>query len=152
MEPIEFALVAIAIPFLSKYVEKPGEKLGEHTTKQLAKLWNSIRALPENTFVALRPLQENPFPEDFELAIRDMEIVANQNPGLKQDIIDVVAVAREEHPTEVKIIEAEIEKNKLQGITAEKINAVFQGNTISGGNVGNTGVFQNTTIEGGVHF
>ena len=38
MEPIEFALVAIAIPFLSKYVEKPGEKLGENTTKQLAKL------------------------------------------------------------------------------------------------------------------
>ena len=81
MEPIEFALVAIAIPFLSKYVEKPGEKLGEHTTKQLAKLWNSIRALPENTFVALRPLQKNPFPEDFELAIREMEMVANQNPG-----------------------------------------------------------------------
>jgi len=38
MELIEFALVAIAIPFLSKYVEKPGEKLGENTTKQLAKL------------------------------------------------------------------------------------------------------------------
>jgi hypothetical protein len=152
MEPIEFALVAIAIPFLSKYVEKPGEKLGEHTTKQLAKLWNSIRALPEHTFVALRPSQENPFPEDFELAIKEMEMVANQNPGLKQDIIDVVAVAKEEHPTEVKIIEAEIDRNKLQGITAEKINAVFQGNTISGGNVGNTGVFQNATIEGGVHF
>jgi hypothetical protein len=152
MEPIEFALVAIAIPFLSKYVEKPGEKLGEHTTKQLAKLWNSIRALPEHTFVALRPSQENPFPEDFELAIKEMEMVANQNPGLKQDIIDVVAVAKEEHPTEVKIIEAEIDRNKLQGITAEKINAVFQGNTISGGNVGNKGVFQNATIEGGVHF
>ena len=152
MEPIEFALVAIAIPFLSKYVEKPGERLGEHTTKQLAKLWRSIKALPENTFVTLRPSQENPFPEDFELAIREMEMVANQNPGLKQDIIDVVAVAKEEHPTEVKIIEAEIERNKLQGITAEKINAVFQGNTISGGNVGNTGVFQNPTIEGGVHF
>ena len=44
MEPIEFALVAIAIPFLSKYVEKPGERLGEHTTKQLAKLWRSIKA------------------------------------------------------------------------------------------------------------
>jgi hypothetical protein len=108
MEPIEFALVAIAIPFLSKYVEKPGEKLGEHTTKQLAKLWNSIRALPENTFVALRPLQENPFPEDFELAIREMEKVANQNPGLKQDVIDVAVVAQKEHPEEVQRIIAEI--------------------------------------------
>ena len=152
MEPIEFALVAIAIPFLSKYVEKPGERLGEHTTKQLAKLWRSIKALPENTFVTLRPSQENPFPEDFELAIREMEMVANQNPGLKQDIIDVVAVAKEEHPTEVKIIEAEIDRNKLQGITAEKINAVFQGSTISGGNIRNTGVFQDTTIEGSVYF
>ena len=37
-------------------------------------------------------------------------------------------------------------------ITSQKINAVLQGNNISGGNVGNTGVFQNTTIEGGVHF
>ena len=147
MEPIEFALVAIAIPFLSNYVEKPGEKLGENTTKQLAKLWGHIRAMPASTFVALKPSRENPFPEDFELAIREMEMVANQNPGLKQDIIDVVAVAKEEHPTEVKRIEAEFDRNKLQGITAEKINAVFQGNTISGGNVGNTGVFQNNTIE-----
>ena len=152
MEPIEFALVAIAIPFLSKYVEKPGERLGEHTTKQLAKLWNSIRALPENTFVALRPLQENPFPEDFELAIREMEMVANQNPGLKQDIIDVAIVAQKEHSTEVQRIMAEIDKNKSQGITAEKNNAVFQGNIISGGNVGNTGGVQGNTIQGDVIF
>ena len=152
MEPIEFALVAIAIPFLSKYVEQSGEKLGEHTNKQLAKLWNSIRALPANTFVDLRPLQENPFPENFELAIREMEKVANQNPGLKQDIINVAIVAQKEHPTEVQRIIAEIDKNKLQGITAEKINAVFQGNTISGGNVGNTGVFTGTTIQGDFNF
>ena len=99
MEPIEFALAAIVIPFLSKYVEKPGERLGENTTKQLAKLWNNIKAMPDNTFVALKPSQEKPFPEDFETAIREMEMVANQNPRLKQDIIDVVAVAKEEHPT-----------------------------------------------------
>ena len=152
MEPIEFALVAIAIPFLSKYVEQSGEKLGEHTTKQLAKLWNSIRALPENTFVALRPLQENPFPENLELATREMERVANQNPELKQDIIDVAVVAKKEHPAEVQRIKAEIDKNKSQGITAEKNNAVFQGNIISGGNVGNTGGVQGSTIQGDVNF
>ena len=152
MEPIEFALAAIVIPFLSKYVEKPGERLGENTTKQLAKLWNNIKAMPDNTFVALKPSQEKPFPEDFEAAIREMEMVANQNPGFKQDIIDVVAMAKEEHPAEVKSIEAEIDKNKLQGVTVEKINAVFQGSTISGGNIRNTGVFQNTTIEGSVYF
>ena len=137
MEPIEFAL-AIAIPLLSKYLEKPGEKLGEQTTKQLAKLCNSIKALPENTFVALRPLQKNPFPEDFEPAIREMKRVANQNPELKQDIIDVVAVAQREHPTEVKIIEAEIEKNKGQGPTvnnyaklSESLKNLFQGNVFN---------------------
>ncbi|MCL2933046.1 MAG: hypothetical protein MGG11_12545 [Trichodesmium sp. MAG_R03] len=152
MEPIEFALVAIAIPFLSKYVEKSGERLGEHTTQQLAKLWNSIRALPKHNFVALKPLEENPFPQNLELATREMEIVANQNPGLKQDIIDVAAVAQREHPTEVQRIIAEIDKNKLQGITAEKNNAVFQGNTISGGNVSNTGGVQGSTIQGDVIF
>jgi hypothetical protein len=152
MEPIEFALAAIVIPFLSKYVEKPGERLGENTTKQLAKLWNNIKAMPDNTFVALKPSQEKPFPEDFETAIREMEMVAKQNPGFKQDIIDVVAMAKEEHPAEVKSIEAEIDKNKLQGVTVEKINAVFQGSTISGGNIRNTGIFQDTTIEGSVHF
>ena len=44
------------------------------------------------------------------------------------------------------------DKNKLQGVTVEKINAVFQGSTISGGNIRNTGIFQDTTIEGSVHF
>ncbi|NET55519.1 MAG: hypothetical protein F6K47_04800 [Symploca sp. SIO2E6] len=43
------------------------------------------------------------------------------------------------------------------GKLAEKINALFQGSTISGGNVGNygdisgnTGVFQNSPIKGNV--
>ena len=108
--------------------------------------------MPDNTFVALKPSQEKPFPEDFETAIREMEMVANQNPEFKQDIIDVVAMAKEEHPAEVKSIEAEIDKNKLQEVTVEKINAVLQGNNISGGNVSNTGIFQDTTIEGSVHF
>ena len=146
MEPIELAFVAIVIPFLSKYVEKPGEKLGENTTKQLANLWDRIKALPDNTFTMLKPSQQEPFPNDFEAAIKEMEAAANQNPGLKQDIIDVVAVATEEHPTEVQSIKDEFDRNKLQGITAKTINALFQGN-ISGGNVGNTGGLQGNTIN-----
>ena len=146
MEPIEFVLVAIAIPFLSKYVEKPGEKLGENTTKQLANWWDRIKALPDNTFTILKPSQQEPFPNDFEAAIKEMEVVANQNPRLKQDIIDVVAVATEEHPTEVQSIKDEFDRNKLQGITAKTINALFQGN-ISGGNVGNTGGLQSNKIN-----
>ena len=146
MEPIELAFVAIVIPFLSKYVEKPGEKLGENTTKQLAKLWGRIKALPDNTFTILKPSQQEPFPNDFETTIKEMEAVANQNPQLKQDIINVVAVATKEHPTEVQSIKDEFDRNKLQGITAKTINALFQGN-ISGGNVGNTGGLQGNTIN-----
>ena len=54
MEPIELAFVAIVISFLNKYVEKPGEKFGENTTKQLANLWDRIKALPDNTFTILK--------------------------------------------------------------------------------------------------
>ncbi|NEP04222.1 MAG: hypothetical protein F6K25_13165 [Okeania sp. SIO2G4] len=155
MEPIELTAVAIAYHFLTKYVEKTGEGLAEKTTENLGKLWQGIKTMPANTFAALKPARENPFPGDFEQAIREMEAVANQNPELKQDIIDVVAVAKEEYPEYVKNLEAKLEEIKSQGITAEKINALFQGSTITGGVVGNTGNFignTGTTIEGNVNF
>ena len=142
MEFLKECIVAITISLLNKYLEKPGEKLGEKTTEQLVKLLHSIKALPENTFKILKPSQQESFPDDFEAAIKELETVANQNPELKQDIIDVVAAAKEEHPTEVQSIKDKVNRNKLQGITAEKINAVVQGGNISGGNVGNTGMFQ----------
>ena len=51
-----------------------------------------------------------------------------------------------------EVFTSKIEKNKFQEITSQKINAVLHGNNISGGNISNTGVFQNTTIEGSVNF
>ncbi|MDE5123960.1 MAG: NB-ARC domain-containing protein, partial [Trichodesmium sp. St19_bin1] len=42
---------------------------------------------------------------------------------------------------------SKIEKNKFPEITSQKINTLIQGNNISGENIGNTGVFQNNTIE-----
>ena len=139
MEPIELTFAAIAYHFLTKYVEKTGEGLGGKTLEQAGKLWQRIKGMPADTFRALKPAQENPFPEDFEQAIREMEVVANQNSELNQDIIDVVAVAREEHSEYVKNLEAKLEEMKSQGVTAEKINNLFQGSTITGGNVANTG-------------
>jgi len=152
MEPIEVGLVAIAYSFLTKYVEKTGEGLGEKTLEQVGKLWQRVKGMPGDTFGALKPARENPFPEDFEQAIREMEAVANQNPEFKQDIIDVVAVAQEENSEYVKKIGAELEeKTNLPGVTAEKINALFQGSTITGDvlNTGDntTGVFQKNTIS-----
>ncbi|MGD1699017.1 hypothetical protein [Dapis sp. BLCC M229] len=138
MEPIELTVAAIAYPFLVKYVEKAGEGLSEKTFEQAGKLWQRVKGMPADTFNALKPAQENPFPEDFEAAIREMEAVANQNPELNQDIIDVVAVAKEEHPEYVKNLEANLEQMKSQGtVTAENINALFQGSPITGGNVVN---------------
>ena len=51
-----------------------------------------------------------------------------------------------------EVFTSKIEKNKFKKITSQKINAVLHGNNISGGNISNTGVFQNTTIEGSVNF
>ena len=60
-------------------MENLREKLGENGIKQLAKLWKTIRAMPENTFMALKPSQDGLFPENFEVAIKEIEKVANQN-------------------------------------------------------------------------
>ncbi|NEQ41701.1 MAG: hypothetical protein F6K40_38160 [Okeania sp. SIO3I5] len=156
MEPIEIGLVAIAYSFLIKYVEKTGEGLGERTLDQVGKLWQRVKAMPGDTFGALKPGQENPFPEDFDQAIREMEAVANQNPEFKQDIIDVVAVAQEENP---EYVEKQLEKIQLPGVTAEKmkINALLQQSTMSGGNIVETGAFvgsseafKGSTIHGNV--
>ncbi len=159
MEPIELTAAAIAYPFLVKYVEKVGEGLSEKTFEQAGKLWQRVKGMPANTFAALKPAQENPFPEDFEAAIREMEAVANQNPEFKQDIIDVVAVAKEEHPEDVKNLEAKLEEIKSQGVTAENINALFQGSTITESSVNrdikdnkSSVVIQNPTFEGKVTF
>jgi len=153
MEPI----VAIAYLVLNKYVEKTGEGLSEKTFELAGKLWQRIKGMSGNTFAALKPAQENLFPEDFEAAIRELEAAANQNPEFKQDIIDVVAVAREEHPEYVKNLEAKLEKMKSQGgVTAENINALFQESTITGSSVNrdikSSVVIQNPTFEGDVTF
>ncbi|NEO57251.1 MAG: hypothetical protein F6K54_31805 [Okeania sp. SIO3B5] len=157
MEPIELTATAIAYLLLNKYVEKAGEGLSEKTFELAGKLWQRIKGMPGNTFAALKPAQENPFPEDFERAIREMEAVANQNSELNQDIIDVVAVAKEEHPEYVKNLEAKLEQMKSQGtVTAENINALFQESTITGSAVNrdhnNNVVIQNPTFNAPVNF
>jgi uncharacterized protein YjbI with pentapeptide repeats/tetratricopeptide (TPR) repeat protein len=85
------------------------------------------------------------------------------NPETKQHLTeeDHISIAKPKkndlvYDSTIKFCEevftSKIEKNKFQEITSQKINAVLQGNNISGGNVSNTGVFQNTTIEGSVIF
>ena len=144
MDPITQGII---INLLSKSIEKIGEKFGENTSKQLANFNDKHKSIVKKIFTIFKPSQEEPFPKDFETAIKEMEAAANQDPKLKQDIIDVVAVATDENPTEIQSIKDELNRNKLQEITAKKNNAVLQGNNISGGNVGNTGGFQGSTIN-----
>ena len=114
MELIKLVFVAIIILFLSKYTQKLVKRLWENTTKQLAKLWDMVKAVLNNTFVTLKPSQQEPFPNDFEAAIKEMEAIVNQNPDLKQDIIDLVAEIKEEHSTKIQNIKDKVDKNKLQ--------------------------------------
>ncbi|NEO54516.1 MAG: hypothetical protein F6K54_16360 [Okeania sp. SIO3B5] len=152
MEPIEVGLVAIAYSFLTKYVEKTGEGLGEKTLEQAGKLWQLIQRKPTGTLPALKSAETEAFPVDFDRAIKELEAAANEDPEVKQAVIDVVEVAKQESPEDVKNIEAEIEKIKSQGVTAEKINALFQAKTISGKFVGHTEVIKDSTINGSVTF
>ena len=156
MEPIEIGLVAIASHFLTKYAEKTAEGLaeglGEKTLTQVDKFWQLIQRKPVETFPALKSAETQAFPVDFERAIQELETAANEDSEVRQAIIDVVAVAQEENPEYVEKIGVELEeKTNLPGVTAERINTLLQGNTISGGvsNTGDntTGVFQHNTIS-----
>lgn len=48
MEPIELTAAAIAYSFVTKYMEKAGEGLGEKTAEQVGKLWQLIQRKPED--------------------------------------------------------------------------------------------------------
>ena len=117
MDPITQGIIT---NLLSKPIEKIVEKFGENTSKQLANFKDKHNSIVKKIFTILKPSQEEPFPKDFEAAIKEMEAAANQDPKLKQDIIDVVAVATDENPTEIQSIKDELNRNKLQGITAKK--------------------------------
>ena len=144
MEPIEFGLAAIATHFLTKYAEKTGEGLGEKTLEQVGKFWQLIQRKPAGTLPALKSAETEAFPVDFDRAIQELEAAANQDPEVKQAVIDVVEVAKQENSEYVKNLESEIEKIKSQGPTvqnygklAETIRNVIQGNTFHGGEGGN---------------
>ena len=83
MEPIEIGLVAIAVPFLTKYVEKTGEGLGEKTLEQVDKFWQLIQRKPVEILSALKFAETEAFPVDFERAIQELE-VANKTRKLSK--------------------------------------------------------------------
>ncbi|GGA31014.1 hypothetical protein [Okeania sp. KiyG1] len=139
MEPIELSLAVIATSFLTKYVEKTGEGLGEKTLEQAGKLWQLIQRKPAGSLPALKSAETEVFPVYINQAIKELEAAANEDQEVKQAVIDVVEVAKQENSEYVKNLESEIEKIKSQGPTvhnygklAETIRNVIQGNTFYG--------------------
>ena len=120
--------LSLALSFF-KY---PIEKLGEKITKQWEKAYNWFKKPHNDAFKNF--LRSSP-----ETTVKELEALANQNPEFKQDIINLVKAIEKEYPTEFQSIKDEFNRNKLQEINAKTINSLFQGNNISGGNVGNSG-------------
>ncbi|WP_293077090.1 hypothetical protein [Okeania sp. SIO3B5] len=109
----------IAVPFVTKYVEKIGEALGEKTVKQMNKFWQLIQQKPAGILPTLKSAETEAFPIDFYQAIQELEAAANQDPEVKQALIDVVEVAKQEDSEYVNNLESEVEKIKSQGVTAK---------------------------------
>ncbi|MEB3341262.1 MAG: hypothetical protein VKJ25_10870 [Okeania sp.] len=127
----DLAVRLIAVPFVTKYVEKIGKALGEKSVKQVNKFWQLIQQKPAGILPSLKSAETEAFSIDFYQLIQELEVPANQDPEVKQALLDVVEVAKQENSQNVKKIENELEKIKLQRVTAEKINALFQESTVS---------------------
>lgn len=143
----DLAAILIAVPFVTKYVEKIGEALGENIVKQVNKFWQLIQQKPAGILPSLKFAETEAFPIDFYQAIQELEVAANQYPEVKQALIDVVEVAKQEDSQYVKKIENELEKIKFQRVTAEKINALFQESTVSGVNIIDTGAIVSSDVS-----
>ncbi|NES19286.1 MAG: hypothetical protein F6K41_10240 [Symploca sp. SIO3E6] len=158
METVVAALFVILNKFGDKIVGKSVDKLFE----QGIPLLKSLRGKSPETVIAIEQAKEVPL--NFGQAVLEVEAAAKTEPDIAEAVQQIEATVREDSQL-AAAIQKLIEEMKSQatvqnsGKLAEKINALFQGTTISGGNVGNTldfqnstntGVFQNTTIHGGV--
>ncbi|NEP58657.1 MAG: hypothetical protein F6K31_16840 [Symploca sp. SIO2G7] len=146
MEPLEIAVAALVVQFLTKAGEKTGEKLFDQGTTLLQRL----RGKSPETAIAIEQAKEVPL--NFGQAVLEVEAVAKTEPDIAEAVQQIEATVREDSQL-AAAIQKVIEEMKSQptdqnsGKLAEKINALFQGTTISGGNVGNTYDFQNSTID-----
>ncbi|KKD38025.1 MAG: hypothetical protein WAN66_13915 [Limnoraphis robusta] len=152
MEPVELTLAALAALIITKATEKTGEKLGEKLFEQGGTLLQQLRCKSPQTALAIEKVNETPL--DWGQAVIDVKKTAETDPEFAKVVEDVEATIiedadlrkrLEEIATTIKSQPATVNNSaKL----AEKINALFQGTTITGGNVGNTGIV-GSTIEGG---
>jgi|GEM_PF-1415898 len=156
MEPLEIAVAVLAVPFFTKAWEKTGEKFGEKLFEQGETLLQRLRGKSPKTVTAIEQVKEAPL--DFGQAVLEVEAAAKAEPEIAEVVQQIEATVKEDSQL-AEAMQKVIEEIKSEPSTvenssklAEKINALFQGTTISGGNVGHTGVFHNTTIQGDVNF
>ncbi|NES23578.1 MAG: hypothetical protein F6K41_32835, partial [Symploca sp. SIO3E6] len=143
--------------------EKTGETFGEKLFDQGAILLQRLRGKAPQTVIALEQAEDVPL--DFGQAVLEVGEAAKAEPEIAEAVQQIGATVTEDSQL-AEAIKKVVEEMKSQatvqnsGKLAEKINALFQGTTISGGNVGstqdfqnsrNTGVFQNSPIHGNVH-
>ncbi|NEQ67120.1 MAG: hypothetical protein F6K21_16755 [Symploca sp. SIO2D2] len=156
MEPLEIAVAVLVVPFLTKAWDKTGEKFGEKLFEQGETLLKRLRGKSPETVTAIELAKEGTL--DFCQAVLEVKAAAKTDPEIAEVVQQIEATVKEDSQLALaiqKVIEEiKSQQSTIQNSTklADKINALLQGTTISGGNVGNTGVFQNTTIHGGVQF
>jgi len=155
MEPLEIAVAALVVSFLTKAGEKTGETFGEKLFDQGAILLQRLRGKAPKTVIDLEQAEDVPL--DFGQAVLEVGEAAKAEPEIAEAVQQIGATVTEDSQL-AEAIRKVIEEMKSQPIVhnsgklAEKINALFQGSTISGGNVGNTGVLQSTINGGNFHF
>ena len=148
MEPIELAvaaLVFIAAKAPDKAADKIWDKLWEQGENLLTHLW---RKAPR-TAIAIKQAQTIPL--NLEQTVIDVRAVAQTDLEVAEAVKAVETTVREHPELQQKIAkELQSQPTIIQNSAklAEKINAVFQSTSITGGNVGNTGIV-GSTIQGG---
>ena len=151
MEPLEIAVAALVVQFLTKAGEKTGEKLFD----QGATLLQRLRGKSPQTVAAIEQAKEAPL--DFGQAVLEVKAAAEAEPDIAEAVQQIGTTVTEDSQL-AEAIQKVIEEMKSQptvqnsGKLAEKINALFQGTTIYGNNEVKTGVFNNSPIHGNVNF
>lgn len=139
MEPIELSVAAIATLALSKFLDKTTEKvadnLGENVVDQGGKLWGLLKRKSPKAVAALKPAEDKPL--DLGQAVLEVEAAVKADPEIAEAVEEVAKTAETNSniASEVQSLKKAIEslgptfQNSAQ--LAEKINGVFQGNTIT---------------------
>jgi hypothetical protein len=148
MEPIEWA-VAVLIFISAKAPDKVADKILDQLWEQGENLLTQLRRKQPQTAAAIEQARNKPL--NWEQTVIEVEAVAQTDSEIAK-AIQTVAATVQDNPELGQEIAKEIQSQPamVQNSTklAEKINAVFQGTTITGGNVGNTGIV-GSTIQGG---